>query len=52
MNQRTESFGRKCLLARRLVERGVRFVELFHLGRGWDTHGDSMTTKFAVCAPG
>lgn len=30
------SFARHCLLARRLVERGVRFVQLFH--RGWDHH--------------
>jgi hypothetical protein len=30
-------FARNCLLARRLVERGVRFVQLYH--RGWDTHG-------------
>jgi hypothetical protein len=30
------SFARHCLLARRLVERGVRFVQLFH--RGWDQH--------------
>ena len=33
------SFANNCLLARRLVERGVRFVELYH--RGWDTHGAS-----------
>jgi hypothetical protein len=33
------SFGNNCLLARRLVERGVRFVQLYH--RGWDTHGAS-----------
>lgn len=33
------SFANNCLLARRMVERGVRFVELFH--RGWDTHGSS-----------
>ncbi|HME90172.1 MAG TPA: DUF1501 domain-containing protein [Myxococcaceae bacterium] len=32
------SFARHCLLARRLVERGVRFVQLFH--RGWDHHSD------------
>jgi hypothetical protein len=32
------SFAANCLLARRLVERGVRFVQLFH--RGWDAHGD------------
>ncbi len=32
-----KSFANNCLLARRLVERGVRFVQLYH--RGWDTHG-------------
>jgi len=32
------SFARNCLLARRLLERGVRFVQLFH--EAWDTHGD------------
>ena len=32
------SFARHCLLARRLVERGVRFVQLFH--RGWDHHSN------------
>lgn len=40
----TEPFGRQCLLARRLVERGVRFVQLYHGGLGiqnldtWDAH--------------
>ncbi|MCC7433170.1 MAG: DUF1501 domain-containing protein [Methanoregulaceae archaeon] len=34
-----KSFGNNCLLARRLVERGVRFVQLYH--RGWDNHGTS-----------
>jgi hypothetical protein len=33
------TFANNCLLARRMVERGVRFVQLFH--RGWDTHGSS-----------
>jgi hypothetical protein len=33
------SFANNCLLARRLVERGVRFVQLFHWG--WDQHGES-----------
>jgi hypothetical protein len=33
------AFGNNCLLARRLVERGVRFVQLYH--RGWDHHGTS-----------
>jgi hypothetical protein len=33
----TTAFANNCLLARRLVERGVRFVQLYH--RGWDHHG-------------
>jgi hypothetical protein len=32
------TYAANCLLARRLVERGVRFVQLFH--RGWDQHGN------------
>lgn len=36
---RTEAYGRNCLLARRLVERGVRFVQLYHgAGSKWDAH--------------
>jgi hypothetical protein len=35
----TNTFGRNCLLARRLVERGVRFVQLYHgTGSKWDAH--------------
>ena len=33
-----ESFANNCLLARRLAERGVRYIQLFHWG--WDSHGD------------
>lgn len=36
------SFARNCLLARRLVERGVRFVQLFDWG--WDSHGTDTST--------
>ena len=40
----TREFGNRCLLARRLVERGVRFVQLYHGGGAgnmtWDAHGD------------
>ncbi len=38
----TDGFGWQCLAARRLVERGVRFVELIHTGssNNWDSHGD------------
>ena len=36
----TDTFGRQCLLARRMVERGVRFVKLLHRrGKPWDQHG-------------
>jgi hypothetical protein len=45
LNQKkTEVFGRQCLLARRLVERGVRFVQIYsggnHNDANWDAHGD------------
>ena len=40
----TERFGRRCLMARRLVERGVRFVQVYsgggHNDENWDAHGD------------
>lgn len=35
-DKETEPFGRKCLLARRLVEKGVRFIQIF--SGGWDSH--------------
>ena len=34
----TDAFGRRCLLARRLVEKGVRFVQAYSVG--WDSHDD------------
>jgi hypothetical protein len=41
---KTEKFGRRCLLARRLVERGVRFVQVYsgggHSEETWDAHSD------------
>ena len=43
-DQRTEYFGRQLLMARRLVERGVRFVQIYsggnHNDANWDAHGD------------
>jgi hypothetical protein len=43
-NTRTADFGRKCLLARRLVERGVRFIQVYsggaHNDDNWDAHSD------------
>jgi hypothetical protein len=42
--ERTRDFGTRCLLARRLVERGVRFVQVYsggaHNDDNWDAHGD------------
>jgi hypothetical protein len=42
-DERTVKFGRKCLLARRLVERGVRFIQVYSGGAhemdNWDAHG-------------
>jgi hypothetical protein len=35
---KTDSYARRCLIARRLVERGVRFVQIFVEGQIWDTH--------------
>ncbi len=43
-DKQTRDFGTRCLLARRLVERGVRFVQLYaggaHNDDNWDAHGD------------
>jgi len=44
-NNRTAEFGRRCLIASRLLERGVRFIQLYHGGgtmtTTWDTHRDN-----------
>jgi hypothetical protein len=46
-NPRTADFGRKCLIARRLIERGVRFIQLYsgggHIEDTWDGHNDCIT---------
>ncbi len=46
----TEAFGRNCLLARRLVERGVRFVQLYSgTGSGWDSHSAIESNHSRLC---
>ena len=45
----TDSYGRRCLLARRLVERGVRFVQIFLEEQPWDSHVDLKDNHRAVC---
>ena len=42
-------YGARCLVARRLVERGVRFVQIFTSDQQWDTHGSLRTALPAVC---
>jgi hypothetical protein len=45
----TDSYGRRCLIARRLVERGVRFVQLFINAQIWDTHSALATELRVAC---
>ena len=46
----TAKFGRNCLLARRLVERGVRFVQCYSgSGSGWDAHSDIEKNHTKYC---
>ena len=45
----TDSYGRRCLLARRLVERGVRFVQIFLEEQPWDSHVDLNANHRATC---
>ena len=44
-----DRFGQGCLLARRLVERGVRFVEV--VSGGWDTHSENFDRMGDLCPP-
>jgi hypothetical protein len=55
LNQETtERFGRRCLLARRLVERGVRFVQVYsgggHFDENWDAHQGMKKNHELHCA--
>ena len=49
----TKTFGQQCLVARRLVERGVRFVQIFHGSNGgagaWDAHSDLQAGHSKLC---
>lgn len=45
----TKEYGTRCLIARRLVERGVRFVQLFLAGQPWDNHSSIKSTLAAAC---
>jgi uncharacterized protein (DUF1501 family) len=41
------SFARACLLARRMIERGVRFINIYH--EGWDAHSDVVGNSKNMC---
>lgn len=45
----TKEYGTRCLIARRLIERGVRFVQIFLGGQPWDNHSDIRNTLPAIC---
>jgi uncharacterized protein (DUF1501 family) len=52
-NPTTRPFGELCLAARRLVERGVRFVQIFHGGGGggaWDAHSEIKSNHTSLAA--
>jgi hypothetical protein len=51
--EHTKAFGQQCLVARRLVERGVRFVQIFHGGGGggaWDAHSEIKSNHTQLAA--
>src|SRR6185436_15561093 len=45
----TREYGTRCLIARRLVERGVRFVQIFTGNQTWDHHNNITSSLPAVC---
>ncbi len=48
--EETATFGRNCLMARRLAERGVRFIQLYHgTGSRWDSHAQIEKNHSRLC---
>jgi len=45
----TQDYGTRCLIARRLVERGVRFVQVLNNGQSWDQHSALVTALPKLC---
>ena len=48
-NTTTQEYGTRCLLARRLVEQGVRFVQIFLKSQPWDTHSKNAESLKGLC---
>jgi hypothetical protein len=44
-----DNYARRCIMARRLVERGVRFVQIYTKGQMWDNHSNISTSLKACC---
>jgi hypothetical protein len=49
-NPVSQEYGTRCLMARRLIERGVRFVQIFMSGQPWDTHSKNAESLKGLCA--
>ena len=49
-NPLTADYGRRCLVARRLIERGVRYVQVLNNGQSWDHHGGLIKALPERCA--
>ena len=45
----SKEYGTRCLIARRLIERGVRFVQLFLNGQPWDNHSNIRNSLKSTC---
>src|ERR1041384_3678421 len=48
-NKATANYAKRCLMARRLVEQGVRFVQIFLNGQPWDTHDKNAEKLRGLC---
>lgn len=46
---KTKDYATRCIIARRLIERGVRFVQVLNSGQSWDQHGSLITALPANC---
>jgi len=49
-NPVTRDYATRCIIARRLVERGVRYVQVLNVGQSWDHHGGLLSGLPASCA--
>jgi len=49
-NPDTADYGKRCLMARRLVEQGVRFVSVYLQSQPWDTHSKNAASLKGLCA--